>query len=99
MGPLRADPDLLRRRIWVALFHDLFKSNRWKQRSNIELGVLPVHDCELAGSDHPYHAEQSRRHIIETCTDRDILLMSGHFPAPTVGRLVTVDGKPQFRFV
>ena len=44
-------------------------------------------------------AEQTRRQMIEYCTDRDILLMTGHFPAPTVGRLVTIGGIPQFRFV
>jgi glyoxylase-like metal-dependent hydrolase (beta-lactamase superfamily II) len=43
-------------------------------------------------------AERTRRHIIETYTDSDILLMTGHFPAPSVGRLVSVGGVPQFRF-
>ncbi len=52
-----------------------------------------------SGDGNPKAAEQARRHIIETCTDRDILLMSGHFPAPTVGRLLTVEGKSQFQFV
>jgi len=44
-------------------------------------------------------AEQTRRHLIETCTDSDIVLMTGHFPAPSVGRLVSVGGVPQFRFI
>jgi glyoxylase-like metal-dependent hydrolase (beta-lactamase superfamily II) len=44
-------------------------------------------------------AEATRRHIIETCTDSDILLMTGHFPAPSVGRLVSAGGVPAFRFV
>jgi glyoxylase-like metal-dependent hydrolase (beta-lactamase superfamily II) len=44
-------------------------------------------------------AEQTRRHIIETCTDADILLMTGHFPAPSVGRLISVAGVAQFRYV
>jgi glyoxylase-like metal-dependent hydrolase (beta-lactamase superfamily II) len=44
-------------------------------------------------------AERTRRHIIETCTDADILLMIGHFPAPSVGRLISVGGVPQFRYV
>jgi glyoxylase-like metal-dependent hydrolase (beta-lactamase superfamily II) len=52
-----------------------------------------------AGDGDALAAEKTRRHIIETCTDRDILLMSGHFPAPTVGRLSTIAGIPQFRFV
>ena len=44
-------------------------------------------------------AERTRRHIIEKFTDTDILLMTGHFPAPSVGRLISVGGVPQFRFV
>ena len=44
-------------------------------------------------------AEQTRRHIIETYTDADVLLMTGHFPAPSVGRLVSAGGVPEFRFV
>ena len=56
-------------------------------------------EWSTAGDGNPKAAEQARRHIIETCTDREILLMSGHFPAPTVGRLLTVEGKPQFRFI
>ena len=44
-------------------------------------------------------AERTRRHIIETCTDTDTLVMTGHFPAPSVGRLKSVGGVPQFHFV
>ena len=51
-----------------------------------------------SGDGNPQAAERARRHIIETCTDRDILLMTGHFPAPSVGRLVTAGGIPQFRY-
>jgi glyoxylase-like metal-dependent hydrolase (beta-lactamase superfamily II) len=52
-----------------------------------------------AGDRDPQTAEATRRHIIERCTDTDILLMTGHFPAPSVGRLVSVGGVPHFRFV
>jgi glyoxylase-like metal-dependent hydrolase (beta-lactamase superfamily II) len=52
-----------------------------------------------AGDRDPKTAEKTRRHIIERCTDTDILLMTGHFPAPSVGRLVSVGGVPHFRFV
>ena len=44
-------------------------------------------------------AEATRRHIIQTFTDSDILLMTGHFPAPSVGRLISIGGVPEFRFV
>ncbi len=44
-------------------------------------------------------AERTRRHIIEAYTDTDVLLMTGHFPAPSVGRLVSAGGVPEFRFV
>jgi glyoxylase-like metal-dependent hydrolase (beta-lactamase superfamily II) len=43
-------------------------------------------------------AEQTRRRLIETCTDSDILVMTGHFPAPSVGRLISAGGGAQFRF-
>jgi glyoxylase-like metal-dependent hydrolase (beta-lactamase superfamily II) len=52
-----------------------------------------------SGDRDPETAVRTRRHIIEKCTDSDVLLMTGHFPAPSVGRLVTVGGIPQFRFV
>ncbi len=51
-----------------------------------------------AGDVDPQMAEHTRRHIIETYTDSGVLLMTGHFPAPSVGRLVSVGGVPQFRF-
>ena len=56
-------------------------------------------EWSTSGDGNPQAAERARRHIIENYTDRDILLMTGHFPAPTVGRLLTIDGVPQFRFV
>lgn len=52
-----------------------------------------------AGDRDPALAERTRRHLIETFTDSGTLLMTGHFPAPSVGRLVTVGGKPRFQFV
>jgi glyoxylase-like metal-dependent hydrolase (beta-lactamase superfamily II) len=52
-----------------------------------------------AGDRDPKTAERTRRNLIEKCTDSDILLLTGHFPAPSVGHLVTVGGMPQFRFV
>jgi glyoxylase-like metal-dependent hydrolase (beta-lactamase superfamily II) len=52
-----------------------------------------------AGDRDPVAAEGTRRHIIETFTDSDVLLFTGHFPAPSAGRLVSVGGIPQFRFV
>jgi glyoxylase-like metal-dependent hydrolase (beta-lactamase superfamily II) len=52
-----------------------------------------------AGDRDPKAAERARRHIIETYTDSGVLLMTGHFPAPSVGHLVAVGGSPQFRFV
>jgi glyoxylase-like metal-dependent hydrolase (beta-lactamase superfamily II) len=46
----------------------------------------------------PAAALQSRHRIIETCTDQDILLLTGHFPAPTAGHLVSHKGSARFRF-
>jgi len=47
----------------------------------------------------PAMAERTRRALIESCTDRDILLMTGHFPPPSVGRLVSSGGGLRFHYV
>jgi glyoxylase-like metal-dependent hydrolase (beta-lactamase superfamily II) len=51
-----------------------------------------------AGDVDPQMAEHTRRRLIETYTDSGVLLMTGHFPAPSVGHLVSFGGVPQFRF-
>lgn len=44
----------------------------------------------------PVMARQARQRLLEACADTDTLLLTGHFPAPTAGRVVSrADG---FRF-
>jgi glyoxylase-like metal-dependent hydrolase (beta-lactamase superfamily II) len=40
---------------------------------------------------------ESRRTLLETCADTDIVLLTGHFPEPTAGRVVS--HSKNFRFV
>jgi glyoxylase-like metal-dependent hydrolase (beta-lactamase superfamily II) len=40
----------------------------------------------------------TRRRIIDTCLDQDVLLLTGHFPAPTAGHVISQGGSARFCF-
>jgi hypothetical protein len=41
---------------------------------------------------------ETRRNLLERCAESDMLLMTGHFPDPTVGRVVRHDKAFRFQF-
>jgi glyoxylase-like metal-dependent hydrolase (beta-lactamase superfamily II) len=50
-------------------------------------------------ADHnPQQGIETRRNLLERCADSDMLLMTGHFPDPTVGRVVRHGDVYRFRF-
>jgi glyoxylase-like metal-dependent hydrolase (beta-lactamase superfamily II) len=84
----------------TGLFVESGKSRALLTADAIHSPIQVLHpEWGTAGDSDPKAAEGARRHVIETYTDSDVLLLSGHFPAPTAGRLVSVGGIPQFRFV
>lgn len=50
------------------------------------------------GEVEPPLAYASRRRIIETCADQDVLLLTGHFPAPTAGHVISHGASARFHF-
>ncbi|HLG88938.1 MAG TPA: MBL fold metallo-hydrolase, partial [Alphaproteobacteria bacterium] len=43
-------------------------------------------------------AAATRRKLLESCADKDTLLMTAHFPAPTAGRVVSSGDGFRFEF-
>jgi glyoxylase-like metal-dependent hydrolase (beta-lactamase superfamily II) len=43
-------------------------------------------------------AIETRRKLLDRCADTDMLMLTGHFPDPTAGRIVSAGGTLRFRF-
>ena len=56
-------------------------------------------DWGSAGETDIDEAKRSRRRVIETCTDSDVVLLTGHFPAPIAGRIASRGGTPKFHYL
>ncbi len=53
--------------------------------------------CNPSDYDHDLSI-QSRRALLEHCADTDIVMLTGHFPEPTAGRVVSHGDNFRFRF-
>lgn len=47
----------------------------------------------------PARALETRTRLIEDCADADTILLAGHFPGPTAGRVVSCGDQFRFRFI
>jgi glyoxylase-like metal-dependent hydrolase (beta-lactamase superfamily II) len=62
--------------------------------------VVQLNDLDLAaaGDSDPVTSARTRRRIVESLVDTDILLLPGHFVAPSWGRVVSQGDRLEFDF-